>query len=71
MSIIIQNITEGDPAIHHYQLRINQEAICTFEHARSEGLAQCLRQAAEAVEIHSKAQIARMVRDTEKYLKFL
>lgn len=33
-----------------YEVRINGRVICTFRHYRREGLAECLRRAAEAVE---------------------
>lgn len=53
MAIIIQNIS-GDnfdyTGINHYQIRINQKVIAEFDHTRSEGLAKCLRLAADAVE---------------------
>ena len=33
-----------------YEIRINRIQITTFQHTRSDGLAECLRLAAEAVE---------------------
>ena len=36
--------------VHTYEVRINQKILTTFTHKPEEGLAQCLRQAAEAVE---------------------
>jgi hypothetical protein len=37
--------------INQYEVRINHSVICEFEHdRRAEGLAQCLRDAADAVE---------------------
>lgn len=54
MSIIITNISlQNSPKIgkNKYQLRINERVICEFEHDRKiEGLAQCLRDAANAVD---------------------
>lgn len=52
MAIIIKNVDailrkEGR---HIYQLRSNTEVICEFVHNREEGLAQCLRKAADAVD---------------------
>lgn len=51
--IIIHNIS-GDnfdyTGINHYQVRINQKIIAEFDHKRSDGLAECLRLAADAVE---------------------
>lgn len=53
MAIIIQNIS-GDnfdyTGINQYQVRINNKVIAEFQHTRSEGLAKCLRLAADAVE---------------------
>lgn len=34
-----------------YEVKINSKVICTFQHYRREGLAECLRRAAEAVEV--------------------
>ena len=33
-----------------YRLQINDKLVCGFEHDRSEGLTQCLRDAASAVD---------------------
>jgi hypothetical protein len=53
MAIIIHNVS-GDNfdyvGINKYQVRINQKVIAEFEHTRSDGLAKCLRLAADAVE---------------------
>lgn len=53
MAIIIHNISGDDfdyTGLNKYQVRINQKVIAEFEHTRSDGLAECLRKAAEAVE---------------------
>jgi hypothetical protein len=53
MSIIIHNISGDDfdvTGLNKYQVRINQKVIAEFEHTRSDGLAECLRKAAIAVE---------------------
>lgn len=34
----------------HYRVQINNKLICTFDHTRTDGLATCLRLAADAVE---------------------
>lgn len=53
--ILIRNISKcGNKCKDHngnhlYELRINKKLITTFEHKRSDGLAQCLYRAAEAV----------------------
>ncbi len=51
--IKIINVSTGDSLVgeHDYELYINQSLICTFKHDRSSiGLAQCLRDAADAVD---------------------
>ncbi|NOQ30189.1 MAG: hypothetical protein GQ570_03605 [Helicobacteraceae bacterium] len=53
--IAITNISGTDSltGVQKYQLRINAQVICEFEHDRTpEGLATCLRDAADAVEKH-------------------
>lgn len=35
--------------VRTYEVRINSEVITTFKHARGDGLAECLRKAANAV----------------------
>ena len=51
MAIIIKNI---DPAADDeestYKLSINLDEITVFKHKRKDGLAECLRKAAKAVE---------------------
>jgi hypothetical protein len=61
MPIIISNMgspnrIEGeDPGgLRRYEVKINTELIATFDHCRRDGLAVCLRLAAEAVEEASK-----------------
>ena len=52
MSIIITNITEDHipDGLNNYVVKINNRVICYFEHVRSyDGLARCLRDAADAV----------------------
>lgn len=53
MSVIITNVSahDGSIGISDYIVRINDEpVIARFEHWRHEGLATCLRKAADAVE---------------------
>lgn len=35
-----------------YELRINQNVVCTFTHKREEPLSRCLRRAADAYELY-------------------
>jgi hypothetical protein len=50
MSIIIQNMKGDALGVCTYQLRINQRVIAEFEHSRPDGLAVCLKKAADAAE---------------------
>jgi len=53
MSVIITNISDhdGSAKISRYSVRINDgPVIATFVHWRPDGLAKCLRNAADAVE---------------------
>jgi hypothetical protein len=53
MSVVITNVSTHDDLTgpNDYIVRINsQPVIARFTHVRSEGLAACLRRAAEAVE---------------------
>lgn len=40
----------GPEGVHSYEVRINHRLITEFRHRRSDGLAKCLRSAADAVE---------------------
>jgi len=48
--IAIVNRSRKGAETCRYTLHINDQHICTFTHKRSDGLAECLRKAAEAVE---------------------
>ena len=53
MPVIIENVSPRDLAddkLHSYRLRINSEVIAIFPHRRDEGLAECLRRAADSAE---------------------
>jgi hypothetical protein len=50
IAIINDGTTETLTGLHTYRVQINQEVICEFKHWREEGLAECLRRAAFAVE---------------------
>lgn len=59
MAVIIQNLTAIDnefDGICTYQVRINRKHFAYFDHLRSEGLATCLRKAADAVELAEKKE---------------
>lgn len=54
--IAIINISPDEASltgINKYRVQINRKVICEFEHNRThDGLAQCLRDAADAVDAH-------------------
>ena len=50
MAIVIQNMGEEGNNVWRYEVRINREVITRFSHYRPDGLATCLRLAAEAVD---------------------
>lgn len=56
MSIIITNIDKHprETGSHEYVVKINRDTICYFTHNREDGLATCLRRAANAVQRVSK-----------------
>lgn len=58
MSVIITNVSEHDDleGENDYVLRINHRDIARFKHVRSDGLAACLRRAAEAAEAATQPQ---------------
>lgn len=70
MGIIIQNMSGedfGNDVINKYQVRINTKVIAEFEHWRKDGLAECLRKAADAVEDPNRVEV---INDRE-LLKFM
>ncbi len=63
MSIIISNITKDHipHGVNEYVVCINRKEICRFEHFRThDGLASCLRDAADAVEDYDRDKEAQM-----------
>lgn len=62
--IAIVNVSPEDApmeGVNKYELRVNADVICTFEHNRAfhNGLAQCLRDAAHAVETQRDREIVK------------
>lgn len=59
MSIIIQNVDENFrlTGVHKYVLRINNKVIAHFTHKREDGLAACLRRAADAAEQPGREEV--------------
>ena len=78
--LAIVNVSPDDApntGINQYEVRVNSQVIATFEHDRQfDGAAQCLRDAADAVEKCSKAKkellqsdIIKVVNETMQELK--
>jgi len=59
MSIVITNISKTGAKRCRYQLKINTMLITEFTHLRSDGLAVCLRKAADAAEKHEAEKFLR------------
>lgn len=60
MPVIIENLSPPDlpdDATHEYRLRLNMAEIVRFSHRRDEGLAECLRRAAEAVDAAGETRV--------------
>lgn len=49
---------------HRYEVRINREPVCRFTHRRSDGLAKCLRLAADAVAAKEAAKLIQLLDHT-------
>ena len=62
MSVIITNVSKHDDVAgpNDYVLRINYREIARFSHIRNQGLAECLRRAAEAAELAERDRITRL-----------
>ena len=56
--IQIVNLSRGVPDRfrHRYEVSINGERICTYTHLRANGLAECLKTAAAAVEMTNRGE---------------
>lgn len=53
----------------HYRVQINHKVICTFDHTRTDGLATCLRLAADAVELEQAKGYLKREQLLERILK--
>ena len=51
-------MTDDPGGLRNYEVRINREVICTFQHYRCDGLAMCLRLAALAAQRVERARLA-------------
>lgn len=61
MSIVITNVSQVGSKRCRYQLKINADLITEFTHLRSDGLAMCLRRAADAVDRHEAEKFVRII----------
>lgn len=62
MIVIINTGNNPSPiGTHEYRLQINNKLICTFTHERHEGLAECLRKAAKAVDHKGWMDVGRLL----------
>ena len=54
--VAIVNVSDGPDltGVQEYEVRINSKVICKFTHIRENGLAECLRKAADAVDNNTK-----------------
>lgn len=70
MPIIIENITDvpTSKGSNKYRIRVNQKVIAEFYHTREEGIAECLRRAAEACEDPKRIEV---VNDTALLMDIL
>ena len=72
MSIVIHNMGKVEDDLYLYALRINSDTLSSFVHIRSEGLATCLRKAADAVEQYeykSFDDVPKSVRSSQEHAR--
>lgn len=56
--IAVIRINGEPPGVCTYALQINRERLLTFEHRYSDGLAACLRRAADAYDEHRESIVS-------------
>lgn len=57
-------VRKADPfGEHRYEVRINRAPVCRFTHRRSEGLAKCLRLAADSVAAKETVNLISLIND--------
>lgn len=65
--IAVVNVSDDDAPMtgpNKYEVRINSTVICSFDHDRQhDGLAQCLRDAADAVDTQRALKMAEFLSD--------
>lgn len=50
IAILNTQENKNPDGLHHYRLKINHKFVLDFTHTRENGLAECLRRAADAVD---------------------
>ena len=71
IAIINDGTNRGTTGVHGYKVQINDRVICTFEHLREDGLAECLRKAAAAVEASGATEASDRKQRDDELLEFL
>jgi len=60
VAVIIRNLGGNLDGTCNYEVRVNEDVIATFAHNRPDGLATCLRIAANAVDRQREKDLVRM-----------
>jgi hypothetical protein len=68
IAIINDGSNRSTTGVHGYKVQINDRVICTFEHVRESGLAECLRRAADAVEASGTTEAGDRKRSDEELI---
>lgn len=61
IAIINDGTNPNSNGLHHYRVQINDTLICEFDHVREDGLAECLRKAANAVDEEREKFISELI----------
>ena len=61
MSIVITNVSRAGTKRCRYHIKINANIVTEFTHLRSDGLAMCLRRAADAVDKYEAEKFVRII----------
>ena len=57
---------EDSLGVRTYEIRINRDVVCKFEHKRSDGLGICLLKASQAVERQKWGQMSEFLEKARK-----
>ena len=66
--VAIVNVSNGPDltGVQEYEVRINSKVICKFTHVRENGLAECLRKAADAVDNNTREIYLKMMLELKR-----